>query len=370
MAMHKLVEAMEQERPLSAAVRRAFLTVDRGLFMPAYYEHEGKVWIKRGTARTVVYQNRPLITQLDALGVPNSSSSQPSLMAAMLEALAVQPGMRVLEIGTGTGYNAALLRSLVGDAGEVVSFEIDAALAQQAHDHLQAAHVTGVHVVVTDGRAGYEPRAPYDRIIATAGVRSLPPAWYEQLAVDGISVGNMLGALTPVLIRLIKDQDGRVSGAVLEPDAFFMEARPTADAPQIRAFDWSPYDALPALKVVPEINLAAAFLDRAFLFTLQCLSPTLRLQLRHDGTTLSRWLLDTERYSSVQVPFAPGVGTAVLARGHVLSVILEGFAHWQRQGSPPVEAYQLEVVERTLFARREKECWRLGEMGNDMEKRE
>ncbi len=75
-----------------------------------------------------MYQNQALTTQVDARGLPTSSSSQPAVMALMLSYLDVKPGMRILEIGTGTGYNAALLVRLTGDPRLVTTLEIDSTL--------------------------------------------------------------------------------------------------------------------------------------------------------------------------------------------------------------------------------------------------
>src|SRR4029077_5346990 len=111
---------------------------------------------------------------------PISSSSQPAIMAIMLDQLALAPGQRVLEIGAGTGYNAALLCPLTGPGGTVVSVDIDDDLAAQARGHLAAAGYPQVTVVAADGAGGYPPGAPYDRVIATVGVADLAPAWLRQ----------------------------------------------------------------------------------------------------------------------------------------------------------------------------------------------
>ena len=86
----------------------------------------------------------------------------------------------MLEIGAGTGYNAALMSHITGPAGAVVSVDIDADLAGQAREHLAAAGYPDVTVVAADGAGGYPPGAPYDRIIATVGVSDLAPAWLDQ----------------------------------------------------------------------------------------------------------------------------------------------------------------------------------------------
>ncbi|MGH3624555.1 MAG: methyltransferase, FxLD system, partial [Sciscionella sp.] len=93
----------------------AFRTVPREVFLPELDVAE-------------VYQDEALVTKRDASGQPISSSSQPSIMAMMLEQLDIQPGHRILEIGAGTGYNAALMAELTGDAERVVSVDIDADL--------------------------------------------------------------------------------------------------------------------------------------------------------------------------------------------------------------------------------------------------
>ena len=159
-------------RVRSAAVERAFRAVPRHLFLP-------------GVDLDVAYADEAVPTRWDTEGRPTSSSSQPAIMAVMLEQLGLAPGQRVLEIGAGTGYNAALLAELVGPAGAVVTVDIDADLVARAGEHLAAAGVAGVTVGCRDGALGWAEGAPYDRIILTVGAWDLAPAWREQLAPDG-----------------------------------------------------------------------------------------------------------------------------------------------------------------------------------------
>jgi protein-L-isoaspartate(D-aspartate) O-methyltransferase len=126
------------------------------------------------------YLDDAIVTKRDAEGQPISSSSQPAIMAIMLDQLALAPGQRVLEIGAGTGYNAALISHITGPAGAVVSVDIDADLAAGAREHLAAAGYPDVTVVAADGAGGYAPGAPYDRVIVTVGVADLAPAWLDQ----------------------------------------------------------------------------------------------------------------------------------------------------------------------------------------------
>jgi protein-L-isoaspartate(D-aspartate) O-methyltransferase len=107
------------------------------------------------------------------------------MMALMLDQLGLEPGQRVLEIGAGTGYNAALISHLVSPGGEVVSIDIDLDLVQRARENLARAGYPEVNAECVDGAAGFAARGPYDRIIATVGVWDLAPAWLEQLAPGG-----------------------------------------------------------------------------------------------------------------------------------------------------------------------------------------
>ncbi|MBI2716340.1 MAG: protein-L-isoaspartate(D-aspartate) O-methyltransferase [Rhizobiales bacterium] len=132
--------------------------------------------------------------------------SQPYVVAYMTEQLALRPHHRVLEVGTGSGYQAAVLSRL---AREVVSVERYRTLTEQARGRLQALGLTNVEVVVGDGFAGVPARAPYDRIIVTAAAEQVPPALLDQLADNGVMVlplGPQDGAQH--IIKLTKSSTG------------------------------------------------------------------------------------------------------------------------------------------------------------------
>lgn len=131
------------------------------------------------------YADDVVQTKLDSAGVPISAASQPSIVALMLEQLAVAPGDRVLEIGAGTGYNAALLAHLAGDGGCVVTLDVDEDIVDGARCALAEAGFSRVTVVRGDGALGYAMNAPYDRIIATVGSPDVPPAWQDQIVPGG-----------------------------------------------------------------------------------------------------------------------------------------------------------------------------------------
>ena len=156
-------------RITSERVAAALRAVPRHLFLP-------------GLPPQAAYRDEAIVTKRDQAGQPISSSSQPAIMAIMADQLDLAPGQRVLEIGAGTGYNAALISHVVGAQGQVTSVDIDPDLVERARGHLARAGFEAVTVACADGAEGYSGRAPYDRIIATVGVADLAPAWLAQAA--------------------------------------------------------------------------------------------------------------------------------------------------------------------------------------------
>ena len=141
-----------------------------------------------------------------------SSSSMPSIMAIMLEMLNLQPGQRVLEIGAGTAYNAALMAHIVGATGEVVTIDIDEDIVQDARAHLQAAGVENVQAMCSDGSLGWAEHAPYDSLILTVSSADIAPAWREQLRLGGRLV-------MPLQLTFF---DSKLESWPLPPDQFLL----------------------------------------------------------------------------------------------------------------------------------------------------
>ena len=201
-----VAELRRREAIRSRAVAAAFAEVPREVFIP-------RVLAEQGIAG--VYRDEAFVTKRHPRGIPVSSSSQPGLMAAMLELLELRPGQRVLEVGAGTGYNAALIRHLVGASGRVTTIDIDRELAGTARSALRSAGYRA-SVVVGDGRAGWPRGAPYDRIIVTACADQVPRAWLDQLSEGGRIVLPL--RLDPdgtaiQLIPVLERRDGRLRSA-------------------------------------------------------------------------------------------------------------------------------------------------------------
>ncbi|MBW2186564.1 MAG: protein-L-isoaspartate O-methyltransferase [Desulfuromonadales bacterium C00003068] len=130
--------------------------------------------------------------------------SQPFIVAAMTEALTLQQDDRVLEVGTGSGYQAAILSRLVS---HVFSVERIVSLARRARRILDSIHYSNVHIHVSDGSNGWAEQAPFDAIIVTAGAPEVPQNYLDQLTIGGrlvIPVGN---GNSQVLKRIIRTAD-------------------------------------------------------------------------------------------------------------------------------------------------------------------
>lgn len=224
----ELGEALAAAGVLTAEWQEAFAAAPRHRFVPEVIWVEGEQgW--RPLSRDAdpdgwwraVNSDGYVVTQVDdgrpaepgAVGeYSTSSASQPSLVLRMLNELRVEPGMRVVEIGTGTGYNAALLAARLGPAN-VITIEVDAELADRARRALEAAGFGGVRVVTGDGADGYRPGAPYDRVIATASTRRIPREWIAQTRPGGLILTPFGNAYhNDALVRLTVQDDGSAVG--------------------------------------------------------------------------------------------------------------------------------------------------------------
>lgn len=156
--------------------------------------------------------------------LPTSSASMPLLVSRMLTALDAHEGHRVLEIGTGTGWNAALLAHRLGPAS-VTTIEVDPVLAERAHKSLVDAGYGDVHVLTADGGQGHPPSAPYDRIISTASVHRFPYQWVEQTRPGGRIVTPWAQLYLPALVAFTVREDGTATGRVADPGMDFMTLR-------------------------------------------------------------------------------------------------------------------------------------------------
>lgn len=150
----------------SQDIEKAFLNVPREKFVPS-------------TLESSAYDDHPL-----SIG-QGQTISAPSMVAIMLEALDLSEGQKILEIGTGSGYNAALLSEVAGEDGEIYTIERLEAIAETGRKNLEKVGYDQIKVAVGDGTKGYQPESPWDRILVTACAPEIPEPLVDQLKIGG-----------------------------------------------------------------------------------------------------------------------------------------------------------------------------------------
>ena len=212
--MHESLSKMDSLRLNADWLKQVLFNVPRHLFIEQYYDDEepdgiAHVELPIPTAKQLeaIYSNRGLMIRED----PHSAASQPTLIFGMLDDLKLTHGCKVLEIGTGSGWNAGLIAFSVGDERLVYSIDLQADLVEKAGKHLSSAGFNRVNLRAGDGGLGWDGET-FDRIIVTVGSPDIPPAWIESLAEGGILVMPLKtrGAGDPIL-RLHK-QGGKLTG--------------------------------------------------------------------------------------------------------------------------------------------------------------
>jgi protein-L-isoaspartate O-methyltransferase len=384
----RLAEELEAAGVLDDAWRKVLRAVPRNQFVPA------RAWIRRG--REVVELDRdrdpkawwdavfdletPILTQLNdgagfaggatAAGVatePSSSCPAPLIQFQMLQTLDVSDGMTVLEIGTGSGWNAALLAGRLGDQ-RVVTIEIDPTVARDAYRALRAVKRDPM-VVTGDGRYGHPAGAPYDRVIATCAVHTVPYAWIAQTRPGGIIVtpwapqASLYGG---PLARLTVSQDGTASGPFVGTVGFMrlrQQRRPDGQPPPGLLAAGPPPPGLPSdpspgtvrsTTTVDPVALLFHDSDMAFPAQLSLGEGTYGIVRKRASEELVVWLSDPARSSWAlvhsTVPFgvtAPG-GTRFVVEQHgprrLWDEVETIHRWWQHAGRPDRLRFGLTVT--------------------------
>ncbi|MFK8905968.1 protein-L-isoaspartate O-methyltransferase [Streptomyces sp. YS-3] len=327
-------------------VREAFAARPRHEFAPdrlwhwdgyAYVPVDRKSDPQRWTAEVYAGLDAPAITQVTD-GVPSSSLSCPAIIADMLDSLMLEPGHRVLELGTGQGLNAALLDWRTGP-GLVTSVEVDPDLAVAAQDRLKAASAQ-VAVQLGDGAAGWPDGAPYDRVVSTYAVESVPWVWITQTRPGGRIV-TPWGRLGHVALTVA--EDGESATGWMQGLAAFMPSRTASPARrgwrQVRGD--GPPDHQSALGFTP-----GRLTDANVLFALRVRLPDVEVFTRtgydhtvtgflHDGH--SSWA--TVNQSQDGVAHAQQGGPRRLA-----DEAMRALDHWAQHGEPSVYDFGMTVL--------------------------
>lgn len=303
---------------------------------------------------TAAYADIPLTTQWDDGDhdgpqpgrVATSSASMPSVVTGMLGDADLHPGTRVLEIGTGTGWSAALMAHVLGP-NAVVTVEIDPRVAEQAARRLNAAGAP-VRLVVGDGRDGWAVDAPYDRIIATAGVRNIPQAWRAQTRPGGLIVapwGTHYGD-GDALVCLTVAEDSTVSGRFVRPLEFMKLRSDRLAWPDLasRLPQGFPDGLEQAGTDVTLAELTGGRWD-ATEFVIGLAVPDGTHALLNDGATTSVWFCGLSDASWAVVTFDGQQAVSVYQGGQrrLWDEVESALAWWKRVGRPGVERFGLTV---------------------------
>ncbi|MEU0809224.1 ATP-grasp peptide maturase system methyltransferase [Streptomyces sp. NPDC005970] len=349
----------------SPAWRAAVMAVPRHLFVPAFFRPadspRGTLWtpVTPGLVGgvdawlTEVYSDETLVTQLDGgthpadvggpvPGDPTSSSTLPSLVVRMLEDLEPQEGERVLEVGTGTGYSTALMCHRLG-SGQVTSVEYDRAAAERARAAITAAGYAPT-LINGDGLLGHQDNAPYDRLIATCSVRTVPAEWLRQVRPGGTIVTTLSGWLYGSgLVRLNVGDSGTAEGTFLPGTVSFMIARPQAARPlgDASVLLEQPADERPA-RFGPDV-----LSEWTPQFIAQLAAPGAQyLGVSSDGGPMLDHVIDVSgRSFATLLPDGEG-GFRVRQGGpaRLWDAVEDAIETWQRAGSSPQTAFGLTVT--------------------------
>jgi protein-L-isoaspartate O-methyltransferase len=358
-----LVAELAAAVPMSTELLAAFSAVDRGDFVPCYMRPaEGKflTWPPRwksferadgdAWAANVYSPFAALVTKLSEHGLPIVSSTDPSLMAVMLRSMGLRSGDRVLEIGTGTGYNAAVLSRLVGPDGMVVSVDIDQQVVADAASRLT--RYPNVTLRRGDGRFDGPEAALYAGIVVTGNTQWIEPAWLAQLTVGGALVVNLDGPMVSGIFSGRRQSNGAVTGAFLDFPLVGFTPLYGHDGPQGIEFPSDVLDARENADDVIPADAAEAVLGRER-SPLAFMQVAAEVERRHDyvihgpdGDVTCASVRSGDRIGDIRREQAAGDQQLLVhAYGDrlLLADLARAYRSWQEHGRPEFWRLKLEI---------------------------
>ncbi|MNK12039.1 Protein-L-isoaspartate O-methyltransferase [compost metagenome] len=220
--------------PLNERVVEAFYHCPRHFYVRRYRPAGHSEWIDvttdtRKDHLAQIYEDKPLMLYEEKPFV--STLSQPSFVLRILDMLQIEPGNKIFELGTGSGWNAALMAYLTGPEGKVITSEIIPEMADRARASLIEQGVSNVKVITGDGFEGAAQLGPYDRIIFTAGSKEFPEKLFAQLKEKGMMVFVRRQTQDYDSLELIRKKDGKQEKLFSSPCAFVAVIRQTESSP-------------------------------------------------------------------------------------------------------------------------------------------
>ena len=340
-----LAAAMDRDGDWPAAspwIRDAVTALPRDTFAPELlYDWDGHVYqpVERGTDpdrwAALLYDDPRAAAVTQTTGtLPSSSLSCQAVVARMLDTLHLEPGHRVLELGTGTGWNTALMAQRT-PPGFITTVEVDQGLADTARRRLPH-----VRIHTGDGGDGWPPDAPYDRVISTYAVEHIPWPWIEQ-SRPGARIVTPWGRLGDLALTVA--DDGRSASGHVQGLAQFMAARDRLD----RALDYRQIRAArpPESERTLHRDLAPLAEDLHLRFALRVALPELRIATDTDQDGVNAWLHDG--HSSWAMLAATGHGTVEATQGgprRLTDELEAAWEQWTGLGSPGLYDYGITVA--------------------------
>ncbi|MEQ8674498.1 MAG: methyltransferase domain-containing protein [Aggregatilineales bacterium] len=348
----------ERGKLQDSRIEAAFAEVPRHIFIPQADPQD-------------VYTDTSIVIEYDENNEAVISSIMPSMLAQMLHQLDLSSGQNVLEIGTGTGYFAALLRHVLGADSTVTSIEIDREMTHAAEKNLLKLGFRNINIVNGDGASGYAPRAAYDRIVSTVGVWDIPPAWIRQLKPNGRLVVPVWLDGLQVIATFVKESDD-VLYSEWNTSGAFVYMRGMAAGPQVNKRIGSTSLSLLAddIRSIDSAALNALLLEDFDLCQLTiplaseeywygCLPYIMLHEPEHYIFALYEVRGDQQAYgmggegfalftagSACFVPYFGLGGTHCFAGADAFLMVEELVNNWQEQGRPGIDRLRLRLIPR------------------------
>jgi methyltransferase of ATP-grasp peptide maturase system len=331
--------------------RAAVENIPREIFLgPAVFRPNGTAWepVRRNQADEdewlrLAYRDQTWVTQVEGIdaadadapvsGSPTSSSTLPSLVVRMLELAEITDTDKVLEIGTGTGYSTAIMCHRLGSE-RVTSIEYDQGVAEGAATALQQLRYTPT-LVIGDGLHGHKPDAPYDALVATCAVRTIPFSWMVQVREGGTITTTISGwMLASGLVRLTLAEDGSASGRFTGDQVSYMLARPHERPPHPAYFQ---HDG-----TVRECHIDPNELESwTGRFLAQLAAPSAELMTTGDGVIL--WDVATGSQAWTE-PVGDTWTVHQHGRLRLWDQVEDAVTTWQKAGAPDQSAFGMTVA--------------------------
>lgn len=335
-------------------LRQVLFNVPRHHFIEQYYDHEAPDGIVQ------VESPKPTVRQLETIyfdrGLmirekPHSAASQPGLIFEMLADLELAHGLKVLEVGTGSGWNTGLIAFSVGDDSLVYSIDLQTDLVEKARNHLRSTGFNRVNLKAGDGGFGWQGEI-FDRIIVTVGAPDIPPAWGQSLTEGGILVMPLkTGGVGDPILRLHK-QGNKLTGKFTRWAGFMnLQGNFKSTSEDVLEPPWDPVIAALLQSEPTPVPLPTSFgTDCAFWLRLNGV-PMQMLGEYHGQRGMHTVLLDKE-LPALYVPqsvYDSKVGKHMDVYGdpQLVERVIKGIEAWVELGEPRITDYHVELINPT-----------------------